>query len=217
VIDHFMYGVPDLEEGLRWAEVTFGVTPVRGGSHPSLGTCNALLSLGSTYLEIIAPDREQTLAGNFGGRLATLKRGGLITWAARGDLRRISQTLSERGIESAGPIPTSRKTPEGQLLEWELLFPRRHAFGGLFPFFIDWLKCMHPSATSPAAGSLVSFMVSTLDQPTYVNAIEGLVSEVSVHLSVHLGEPGLRVDIEVGDRRVTLVGHQESLSMRSFT
>jgi Glyoxalase-like domain len=212
VIDHFMYGVPDLEEGLRWAKATFGITPARGGSHPSLGTCNALLSLGSTYLEIIAPDREQTLAGTFGSRLATLNTGGLITWAARGDLRRISQTLSDRGIESAGPVPTSRKTPEGQTLAWELLFPRRHAFGGLFPFFIDWLKCEHPSSTSPTAGTLVSFVVSTPNAPTYVNALRGLV----IDQSVHQGEPGLRVDIEVGDRHVTLVGHQESLSMRSF-
>lgn len=217
MIDHFMYGVPDLEEGLRWAETTFGVTPARGGSHPSLGTCNALLSLGSTYLEIIAPDRLQMLSGNFGGRLATLSTGGLITWAARGDLRRIKQTLNDRGIDSAGPVPTSRKTPEGQLLEWALLFPRRfpqrQAYGGLFPFFIDWLNCEHPSATSPRVGSLVSFVVSTPDQPGYVSAIQGLVSD----LSVHQGEPGLQVDIEVGERRVTLVGHQESLSMRSFT
>lgn len=217
MIDHFMYGVPDLEEGLRWAEVTFGVTPARGGSHPSLGTCNALLSLGSTYLEIIAPDPAQTQSGNFGGRLATLSAGGLITWAARGDLRQIRQTLSDRGVDSAGPVPTSRKTPEGQLLEWALLFPRRHDFNGLFPFFIDWLKCEHPSSTSPTAGTLVSFVVSTPHQRTYVNAIQGLVSDLSVHLAVHLGEPGLQVEIEVGNRRVTLVGHQESLTMRSFT
>ena len=103
------------------------------------------------------------------------------------------------------------------MLEWALLFPRRHAFNGLFPFFIDWLKCDHPSSTSPNAGTLVSFVVSTPHQPSYVKAIQGLVSDLPVHLSVHLDEPGLQVDIEVGDRRVTLVGHQESLSMRSFT
>lgn len=212
MIDHFMYGVPDLEDGLRWAETTFGVAPVRGGNHPSLGTCNALLSFGDTYLEIIAPDSGQSRAGTFGSRLATLTTGGLITWAARGDLRAIKQTLADQGIESAGPVPSSRQTPEGQLLEWELLFPRRHPFGGLFPFFIDWLKCGHPSSTSPMAGTLRSFRVSTPNEPIYLDAILAL----GMDLSVHHGEPGLRVDVDMGDRRVALTSHPETMSMRSF-
>ena len=213
MIDHFMYGVPDLADGLRWAETTFGTAPARGGSHPSLGTCNALLSFGSTYLEIIAPDPAQTLAGTFGSRLATLGTGGLITWAARGDLHRIRQTLRDRNIESAGPVPTSRQTPEGQLLEWELLFPRRHPWGGLFPFFIDWLQCEPPSSTSPTVGALVAFVVSTPNEPAYLNAIQGLVND----LSVLQGEPGLRVDVDVGGRHVSLASYPETLSMRNFS
>lgn len=213
MIDHFMYGVPDLEDGLRWAEATFGVTPVRGGSHPSLGTCNALLSFGSTYLEIIAPDPEQTLTGTFGSRLATLNTGGLITWAARGDLRQIKRTLSDRGIECAGPIPTSRKTPAGQLLEWELLFPRRHLFGGLFPFFIDWLKCEHPSSTSPVAGELRSFVISVPDAENYLDMVSNLASDASLQS----GESGLSVDVAVKDRRVTLASNPETLAIQGFT
>ncbi len=213
MIDHFMYGVPDLEDGLRWAEATFGVTPARGGSHPSLGTCNALLSLGSTYLEIIAPDRAQKRSDTLGSRLSTLSHGGLITWAARGDLQRIKRTLGDRNIGSAGPIPTSRKTPEGQLLQWELLFPRQHAFGGLFPFFIDWLNCEHPSSTSPAAGKLAAFVVSTPNAAAYLDAIDGFVTG----LSVQPGEPGLRVDITLGNRLVSLGSHPESWPMWDFT
>ena len=208
-----MYGVPDLEDGLRWAEATFGVVPVLGGSHPSLGTCNALLSFGDTYLEIIAPDPAQTQVDTFGSRLATLSSGGLITWAARGDLRRTKETLRDRGIEAAGPVPTSRKTPAGHLLEWELLFPRHHRFGGLFPFFIDWLSCEHPSSSSPAAGALLAFVVSTPNAAAYLDVIHGLV----VDLSVQPGEPGLRVDIALGDRHVSLDSHPETLSMRSFS
>ena len=207
-----MYGVPDLEDGLRWAEATFGVMPVRGGSHPSLGTCNALLSFGDTYLEIIAPDPAQTQVDTFGSRLATLHSGGLITWAARGNLRRTRATLSDRGIESTGPVRTSRKTPAGQLLEWELLFPGRHPFGGLLPFFIDWLNCEHPSSSSPVSGTLVAFVVSTPDAAAYLGVMHGLV----VDLPVRTGEPGLRVDIALGDRHISLASRPETLSMRNF-
>ena len=49
-----MYAVASLGEGMEWAADTFGVPAAYGGEHVGLGTPNALLSLGSTYLEIIA-------------------------------------------------------------------------------------------------------------------------------------------------------------------
>ena len=50
-----MYAVASLDEGMEWAADTFGVPAAYGGEHVDLGTRNALLSLGSTYLEIIGP------------------------------------------------------------------------------------------------------------------------------------------------------------------
>ena len=48
-IDHFMYAVPSLDEGMAWADEVFGVAPAYGGEHIGLGTRNALLSLGDIF------------------------------------------------------------------------------------------------------------------------------------------------------------------------
>ena len=58
-LDHILIGVPNLDDGIRAFEQATGVTPVRGGKHPSRGTENALVSLGrGAYIEIIAPQAD---------------------------------------------------------------------------------------------------------------------------------------------------------------
>ena len=206
-IDHFMYAVPELEAGVAWATQTFGVSPEFGGVHVGLGTQNALLSLGDTYLEIIAPDPKQSSTGRFGQQFAQLEKGGMVTWAAQGNLRDIATHLNNQHIETQGPNTTQRKTTSGELLVWELLFPQKTGFGGRLPFFIDWLACDHPSKTNPVGGQLLELQIC-VPNPTELSA---LLAGLDLQLQISAGAPQITVVIECNNGLVELSSTDETV------
>jgi hypothetical protein len=164
-IDHFVWGTPDLETGCADIETLFGVAPEPGGSHPGLGTCNALLSLGpGQYLEIMAPQNPPP--GSVGDRLARLDAPGLITWVVRQSaLSELARTVTDwaHDVHKSGPVKTERLTPDGTLLSWDLLFLTRHSYAGLLPFFIDWHETRHPSESAPRGGTLSEFSIHSAE------------------------------------------------------
>jgi len=208
-----MWGAPDLEAAMVEAERLFGVVPVRGGAHPGLGTRNALVGLDAhRYLEIIAPDPAQELTGTFGAALAALPQPALITWAlASRSLPTVAQSLVSSGLEVRGPRRTRRTTPTGRLLEWELLFVRGHAYGALFPFYIDWLDCPHPSAELSSAGSLDRLVLETPN----AHALRTLLGEVDLPLDfVETDHATLRATLATPRGPVVLVSSPATIGLR---
>ena len=159
-LDHILWAAPDLDTGSTLLGQLAGVAPARGGSHPGFGTRNSLLSLGDTYLEVIAPDPAQSLEGNRGGVIAAMPRPGLITFAVRTtDLAGYAGAAEKAGVTTRGPIAMSRTRPDGVRLEWACIYVEHAVYGEAIPFAIDWRGSPHPSGTTPPGCRLLDVAV----------------------------------------------------------
>ena len=154
ILDHLLLGTADLDQGVALVKERTGLTPVIGGSHPGVGTRNALLSLGGEqYLEIIAPDPEQQVF-TYQPDLRELHEPRLITWAAATkNIDATAQAARAAGLEVIGPRDGSRKKPNGQMLHWKTLVIKNDlTVAGVvpIPFFIQWGEgVQHPSQDAP--------------------------------------------------------------------
>ena len=174
-VDHLVWAAPDLDAGVSRIEAITGIQAAPGGSHPGMGTRNALLSLGDdTYLEIIAPDPAQSDYRSprlFQVDRVTSPR--LVTWAAKCD--DIVQAAGIRLSDGRSPgeaMTGSRKTPDGRTLAWELTDPYVEIAGGVVPFFINWGDASHPAPSAPG-GAILLALRATHPDANYVRAAFG--------------------------------------------
>ncbi len=150
-LDHLILGIEDLDRGIEWLRNKTGVTAARGGSHPGMGTRNALLSLGkSQYLEIMSLDPKQKRPGWMAALIRGLQTPQLVAWAAAvPDIHTIESAAKREGYECEGPADGSRTKPDGSTLSWRLLRVRGD-YGNAIPFFIEWISISgHPSSDAP--------------------------------------------------------------------
>ena len=178
-LDHIMYAAPDLDQGIEEIADLTGVRPALGGSHPGIGTRNALLSLGEDqYLEIIAPDHNQKLSGTTGELLLEHGGSGIRGWAvATTDLHALTELASKAGFGYKDIIEMSRTTPGGVHLEWQLRFLTGN---NQLPFFIDWKASPHPALSTPKGCSLIEFCIATQEVAKYQQLMYVLGLEVSM-------------------------------------
>ena len=190
-MDHVVLAAPDLDVAKADFFRATGVEPVDGGPHPGGGTHNALVSFGGgCYLEIIAPDPQQNLAGTNGARMAKLTETTLLHWALRStDLERVSSELLAAGFEPGAIRDMARQSPDGETLRWRLMGMVNHTLGGLAPFFIDWRDTPHPANAAPVVGELDEL---ALGLPTQAAALGAMLSP----LVAPLAEPGLSVQFD---------------------
>ncbi|MBK8315334.1 MAG: VOC family protein [Acidobacteria bacterium] len=203
MVDHLVFGFPDLDDGIAWVEKRTGVRARFGGVHPGGGTRNALLSLGeSRYLEIIAPDPAQDgIIGRFGD-LRSLKEPKLITWAAvTKEIRKIVDRASALGYETGPLRDGSRARPDGKLLKWQST-DIKNQFDGLIPFFIEWgADSIHPSQDSPKGCKLSSI---EMEHPE-PEKVQALLEKLGIELNIRRGaQAAILAELDTPKGRISL-------------
>lgn len=186
VLDHFVWGAPDLDQGVEEIATLIGIRPAYGGEHPGLGTRNALLSAGEgLYFEVIAPDPAQSLEGNFGGVLAGLTRGQLFTFAVQtSDLAGLAGKVEAAGIPSTGVMSKQRTAPDGKRIAWDMLIMHGDWRAAL-PFCVDWKGSQHPSEVTPKGVTVRTFRVVHPHAYELGKLYAALDMEVAVALGTH--------------------------------
>ncbi|NRQ34123.1 VOC family protein [Nonomuraea sp. NN258] len=198
-VDHLVYAVPDLRQGVADFAARTGVSPVLGGCHPG-GTANYLVGLGpSAYLEIIGPDPDNP---DVEPPALDLDRPRLVTWAIRpDDLDKCVERARELGYDPGDVQPLSRRTPDGTLLEWRLTGWDDPAVVRPVPFLIDWGAAAHPAASGLPQLELLSLAAVDPDP----EAVTRRLAAVSAELEVSSGaETGLRAVLGTPRGPVTL-------------
>lgn len=206
-IDHVVYAVPDLDDGIRQIAELTGVEPVAGGAHPGAGTRNALLSFDDhAYFEIISIDPEQS--DHQGPRPFGVDGGGpprMASFAIHplGDetIESIAARMRELGFDPGPVTAMSRRRPDGVELSWRLTRPTDSVLGrtnpqtdGIVPFVIDWGPTPSPALSAPRMGRLAELRIAHPD-PSVVDVVRSLEPELSD------GE----VVVSIGDRRLVFV------------
>jgi hypothetical protein len=181
-MDHLVFGVPDLAQGIELVERRTGVRARFGGQHPGRGTHNALMSLGGRqYLEIIAMDPDQRDApGLLFPGLKGLSEPKFIAWAiAVESVADVEKRARAANIVTVGPLDGSRAQSDGSLLTWKTLRIDSPIEG--VPFFIEWrTEAAHPSQNSPAGCRLTSFEIEHTDPEQIGRVLRSLGAEEAV-------------------------------------
>lgn len=163
LLDHLVVAARTLDEGAAWIEARLGVPVSPGGRHESMGTHNALLSLGpGRYLEVIAIDPQAQPPGRarwfeldtpaMAERLA--RSPALIHWVARTD--DIARAVEATAIGHCDILALARGP-----FRWRIGVPPSGSLAqeGIAPTMIEWEGGGHPSEYLPDAGCRLEALV----------------------------------------------------------
>lgn len=176
-VDHVIIAIDSLERGIALLRDATGVTAVFGGAHPGRGTQNALLSLGGSYLELLAPnpsDANGPMAVQMFARARSLTPTG---WALTApNIESIRTQAIRSGLPGGVVADGARARPDGTTLRWRTLNPWGSNLA-MLPFFIEWhATSPHPSRETPGGCKLVMLTLHS----THADSLRGMLARLDV-------------------------------------
>ena len=183
-LDHVLIAVSDLEAAAREVEQRHGLASVEGGRHQGLGTANAIVPLGGTYLELVAVvDEAEAAKSGFGSWVAGGDLPRLLGWCVRtDDLDSVAGRLALTITDGA------RARPDGILLRWRMAGLERSAEEPSLPFFIEWGR----GTPYPGKALAQSAAIDELRLQGDPQLIAQWIGDADVPLSVREGRPELQ-------------------------
>ena len=173
-LDHLAIAAETLEEGVAWAEQTFGVPFLAGGQHGRYGTHNRLLGLeGCIYLEVIAvdPDAQSDVPRWFG--LDQFQgRPRLVNWICE---PRDFDAALRYGMQSAAMQRAD--------LMWDMGVPADGSLplGGAYPTVLRWHTDTPPGAQLPSSGwALTTLTITHPQAATIADQLRGELDDLRV-------------------------------------
>ncbi|MEX2206143.1 MAG: VOC family protein [Myxococcota bacterium] len=111
-VDHVIVGVRDLEAATKTFSSLLGRAPSWRGTHPAMGTANALFRLDNTYLELLGPTGEGGTASLLRARLDGDGEGLIGMAFGTDEAEACARELRARGLSPTDPLPGTGRDPE---------------------------------------------------------------------------------------------------------
>ena len=146
-LDHVVYFTEKPPKMIIEEQNEIGWHTVIGGSHEKWGTHNALMYMKNAYIEWLSVENKE-IAEKSGHQLVEL----LLEDVREGEgwgtmclsvnrLETFNEKIRAAGYQTSGVIQAERKTVNGNIRKWKMLFVNQKPSENLpFPFFIEWEK-----------------------------------------------------------------------------
>jgi hypothetical protein len=172
--DHLVVAAQSLADGCEFVAARLGVRPVHSGKHVTMGTHNALASLGpQAFLEVIAIDPDGTPPArprwfdlDEPRMRASLAEGPrLVHWVAR------TSAIDAAKARARVDPGTVHLVARGDF-QWRITIPDDgHLPGaGLLPTLIQWSGAEHPADRLPDTGLRLAALAGEHPEPAPIRA-----------------------------------------------
>ncbi|ARD48067.1 VOC family protein [Sporosarcina sp. P33] len=146
-LDHIVYFTNDEINEVVNEQHAKGNCAAAGGRHENWGTANALLYTDNAYIEWLTVEEEgkaraaaadqPLIAQYFHDR--QYGDGWATVCFSVPDIEQWKEELDNKGFTTTDVLPAARRTADGKVLRWKMLFIEQSVSGELpYPFFIEW-------------------------------------------------------------------------------